>query len=195
MVVYRVRKQRKALALIGGCFFAFSAKCQRINSAGGAVAIRQIPTSGGGGQSIAYGTKRNLAKREKNMLTAKQEEYAKNIVEGMNQADAYRSAYDAENMSDNAIYREASLLADNPKVAQRIADLRNQLAKPTIMTAQERLEWLTMLVKTGGTYNLSSDKIRAIDIMNKMTGEYVQRIEADVKSDITINIELCDDEE
>ena len=124
------------------------------------------------------------------MLTGKQEEFAKNIVQGMSQADAYRSAYDAEDMSDNAIYREASLLVDNPKVAQRIMELRNELARPTIMSAQERLEWLSYLVNAdAGT----TDKLRAIDIMNKMTGEYVQKIEADVKSDVTINIELSDD--
>lgn len=124
------------------------------------------------------------------MLTAKQEEFAKNIVQGMSQADAYRSAYDAEDMSDNAIYREASLLVDHPKVAQRIRELRGELAKPTIMSAQERLEWLSYLVSAdAGT----TDKLRAIDIMNKMTGEYVQKIEADVKNDVTITIELSDD--
>lgn len=127
------------------------------------------------------------------MLTGKQEEFAKNIVQGMNQADAYRSAYDAEDMSDNAIYVEASRLIDNPNVALRIKELRDELAKATIMSAQERLEWLTVLVKTGAHYTLSTDKLRAIDIMNKMTGEYVQRIEADVKSDVNINIELSDD--
>lgn len=124
------------------------------------------------------------------MLTGKQEEFAKNIVQGMSQADAYRAAYDAEDMSDNAIYREASLLVDHPKVAQRIRELRDELAKPTIMSAQERLEWLSYLVNAeAGT----TDKLRAIDIMNKMTGEYVQKIEADVKNDITISIELSDD--
>ena len=124
------------------------------------------------------------------MLTGKQEEFAKNIVQGMSQADAYRSAYDAEDMSDNAIYREASLLVSNPKVAQRIQELRGELAKPTIMSAQERLEWLSYLVSAdAGT----TDKLRAIDIMNRMTGEYVQKIEAEVKGDVHINIELSDD--
>ena len=124
------------------------------------------------------------------MLTGKQEEFAKNIVQGMSQADAYRSAYDVEDMSDNAIYVEASRLMDNPKVALRIKELRDTLAKPTIMSAQERLEWLSYLV---GADAGTTDKLRAIDIMNRMTGEYVQKIEADVKSDVTINIELSDD--
>lgn len=125
------------------------------------------------------------------MLTAKQEAFAQNIVAGMNQADAYRSAYDADNMSDNAIYREASLLMSRPKVAQRICDMRNELAKPTIMSAQERLEWLTGLIKDD-----ESDvnaKLKAVDIMNKMQGEYIQRIEADVNNDVYISVELTDE--
>ena len=113
------------------------------------------------------------------MLTAKQEEFAKCIVEGMNQADAYRSAYSAKNMSDNAIYREASLLVANPKVAQRISDLRNQIAKPSIKTAQERMEWLTQLIDNAeeGT----NEKLKAVDILNKMEGLYVQRISGEIK--------------
>ena len=115
------------------------------------------------------------------MLTAKQEKFVQNILEGMSQADAYRSAYSCKNMSDNAIYREASLLVDNPKVAQRLTELRNELAKSSIMTAQERLEWLTGLVNTGSPYSLSAEKIRAIDVMNKMEGLYVQRISGEIK--------------
>ena len=126
------------------------------------------------------------------MLTAKQEAFVQNILQGRNQADAYRSAYNCENMSDNAIYREASLLLDNPKVAQRLQELRDKLAKPSILSAQERLEWLTQLIKSKD--ESTTDKLRAADIMNKMLGEYVQKIEADVKSEVTINIELSDDE-
>ena len=111
------------------------------------------------------------------MLTQKQELFVQKIIEGMSQADAYRSAYSCKNMSDNAIYREASLLVSNPKVAQRISELRGELATPSVMSAQKRLEWLTDLVNTGSAYSLASEKIRAIDIMNKMTGEYVQKIE------------------
>ena len=124
------------------------------------------------------------------MLTGKQEEFAKNIVQGMNQSEAYRSAYDADDMGDNAVAVEASRMMDNPKIALRIKELRDSLAKPTIMSAQERLEWLSDLVSS---FAVTQDKLRAIDIMNKMTGEYVQKIEADVKGDVTINIELSDD--
>lgn len=112
------------------------------------------------------------------MLTAKQEQFVQNIIQGMSQADAYRSAYSCKNMSDNAIYREASLLLDNPKVAQRLEELRKELASPAIMSAQERLEWLTGIIKSKD--ETTGEKLRAVDIMNKMTGEYVTKVQGDI---------------
>ena len=125
------------------------------------------------------------------MLTAKQEAFVQNIIQGMSQADAYRSAYSTKNMSDNAIYREASILLDNPKVAQRLKELRDELATPAIMSAQKRLEWLTGVINSKN--ESTGDKLRAVDIMNKMQGEYVQKVEAKVESDVTINVELVDE--
>lgn len=127
------------------------------------------------------------------MLTAKQELFVQNIIQGMSQADAYRSAYNTKRMSDNAIYVNASKLVADAKVALRIKELREQLAKPSIMSAQERLEWLTELV--GDNITPTEHKLRAVDIMNKMTGEYVQKIQAEVQTETTINIELVDDDE
>ena len=125
------------------------------------------------------------------MLTAKQEAFVQNIIQGMSQADAYRSAYSCKNMSDNAIYVNASKLASDAKVALRLSELRNELAKPSIMSAQERLEWLTRLINS--EKETTGDKLKAADIMNKMQGEYVQKVEADVKQEFTINVELVDE--
>lgn len=112
------------------------------------------------------------------MLTPKQEKFIQGIVDGLSQADAYRAAYDCLKMSDNAIYREASLLMSNPKVAQRLADISAKADKSTIMTAQKRLEWLTELIIDNETD--VNAKLKAIDIMNKMQGEYTQKIEGNL---------------
>ena len=143
------------------------------------------------------------------MLTEKQERFVQGIIEGKSQAEAYRSAYNCEKMSDNAIYREASLLIDTPKVAQRIKEIREQMMKPTIMSAQQRLEYLTRVIngeeleETAAwedgervTYNSPASiktRLQAIDLMNKMQGEYVTKVEANVDTDVHINIELSDD--
>ena len=131
------------------------------------------------------------------MLTAKQEKFVQCIIEGMSQADAYRSAYSTSNMSDNAIYREASVLMTNPNISQRLTELREKMMKPTIMSAQERLEYLTavingkkgekMLQEVNGELvevdapTSLKNKLNAIDIMNKMQGGYVTKIEGEVK--------------
>ena len=125
------------------------------------------------------------------MLTAKQELFVQNIIKGMSQADAYRSAYSTKNMADKTIHENASRLANNNKVLARLKELRGQLTNETIMTAQKRLEWLTELI--GRAEETTGDKLKAIDIMNKMQGEYTQKIEAEVSNAISINIELSDD--
>ena len=112
------------------------------------------------------------------MLTPKQELFVQKIIEGMSQADAYRSAYSCKNMSDKTIWESASTLMKNHKVATRLQELRDQLAKPSIMTAQERLEWLTERIEDENV-DINA-KLKAIDIMNKMQGEYVQKIEGNV---------------
>jgi phage terminase small subunit len=125
------------------------------------------------------------------MLTPKQEQFVKNIIDGMSQADAYRNSYDVSRMTDKSIHEKASRLMADGKVRSRLQELRDQMMKPSIMSAQERMEWLTNLINNDeeGT----NEKLKAIDIMNKMQGEYVQKVEADVKSEFTINIELSDE--
>ena len=121
------------------------------------------------------------------MLTAKQEKFVQNIIQGMSQADAYRSAYSCKNMSDKTIWENASRLANDSKVSARLSELRGQLTKATIMSAQERLEWLTKVINS--EEETTGDKLRAADLMNKMQGEYVQKVEAAVTNAVNINIE------
>ena len=126
------------------------------------------------------------------MLTAKQDKFVNCIIEGMSQADAYRSAYNTSRMTDKTIHESASKLMADPKISTRVAELREKMTSKSIMTAQERMEWLTELINNADAG--TTDRLRAIDIMNKMQGEYVQKVDANVHQDVTINIELVDDE-
>ena len=125
------------------------------------------------------------------MLTAKQELFVQKILEGMSQADAYRSAYNTKRMTDKTIWENASRLMADSKVTARLTELRNELAQPSIMTAQERLKWLTDRIADEDV-DINA-KLKAIDIMNKMQGEYVQKVEAEVKNAVNISIELVDE--
>ena len=142
------------------------------------------------------------------MLTQKQEKFVQGIIEGKSQADAYRAAYPNQKMSDKTIWETASLLMKNPKVTARIAEIREQMMKPTIMSVQERMELLSRIasgqepereahIVNGEVVELEvpaslKERRSAIDLLNKMTGEYVQKVEAEVNTSVNINVELVD---
>ena len=127
------------------------------------------------------------------MLTPKQEVFARKIVEGMTQADAYRAAYSCKRMADKTIWENASRLMADSKVQARVKELRDKINNEAIMSAQKRLEWLTKVIQN--EEESTGDKLRAIDLMNKMQGEYIQKIAAEVETETTIHIELVDDDE
>lgn len=56
-------------------------------------------------------------------LTPKQEAFCREYAKGGNAKEAYRSAYDAENMNDGAVYVAASRLLDNAKISNRVHEL------------------------------------------------------------------------
>lgn len=69
-------------------------------------------------------------------LTAKQEAFCQAIVAGMSQADAYRKAYDAENMKPATVQSKASILMADGKVRARVEELR----QPVIQKVRYGLE-------------------------------------------------------
>lgn len=113
------------------------------------------------------------------MLTDKQEKFCLNIANGMTQADAYRNSYN-NNMTDKQIWEEASKLMSNPKVNQRVKELREQTNNAFIMSAIQRKEWLTNLIANDVDAN-KTDKLKALDILNKMTGEYTTKLEGNIQ--------------
>lgn len=108
----------------------------------------------------------------------------------MSYSDAYRSAYNAEKMTDKSINEKASLLKDNVKIRSRIEELRAEIDSPKIMSAIKRKEKLSILAESSDP-NVA---MKAMDLLNKMDGEYVQKVSAEVDTTYTINIELTDDE-
>ena len=123
-------------------------------------------------------------------LTPKQEKFAKSIaIDDMNYSDAYRSAYDTSGMTDKSVNEKASWLKDQVKIKSRIEELRAEVDSPKVMSAQKRRERLTEMANSEDP-NVA---MKAIDILNKMTGEYTQKVVADVDTNVSINIELTDD--
>ena len=58
------------------------------------------------------------------LKSEKQEQFAQLIAGGMSKAEAYREAYNAENMADESIWVNASKLASDTKITLRIAEIQ-----------------------------------------------------------------------
>lgn len=114
------------------------------------------------------------------MLTPKQERFCQCIVSGMSGKDAYLTAYE-NNSNDNTAYKEAMKLLDREDVQNRIKELRKPLelqAQTKALTERDQIkEKLWSMINNSATND--SDKLRAMDILNKMNAEYIniQRIE------------------
>lgn len=67
-------------------------------------------------------------------LTIKQEAFCQKYIETGNASEAYRQAYDAENMTPQSVHVAACTLLGNPKVAERVAELQGEVAKRHAVT-------------------------------------------------------------
>ena len=78
-------------------------------------------------------------------LTVKQEIFIQRLLEGNTQAEAYRFAYNCENMKDKTIIEKASKLMAQSNIRARYEELKNELKQKmfyTVEKANEDLEWI-----------------------------------------------------
>lgn len=135
-----------------------------------------------------------------NKLNVKQENFIQGIIKGLSQRQAYKEAYNA-NYADKDIDSKASNLFNSDKVQTRYKELLKELEDKCIMTAKERMIWLSDVVR-GNIKHISyggngeeyeneayiSDKLKAIDTLNKMSGEYTTKVDANVNTEIKVTL-------
>ena len=120
------------------------------------------------------------------------ETFAQEIALGKSQRKAYRSAFPKSvNWKDETVDSKASVLAKNDKVLARIKELQEESTSKAIKTAIQRKEWLSSIIDS--MEEDTATKLKACDLLNKMDGEYTTKIEADVNTEVNINIELIDE--
>lgn len=97
-------------------------------------------------------------------LTPKQERFCLAYLETGNASEAYRRAYDAENMKPSTIHSRAYELLDNSEIAARLEELNRSAVTSAVMSRTEALEKLSALARTDlkdlvefGEYELGSD--------------------------------------
>ncbi len=101
-------------------------------------------------------------------LTNKQESFAQSIASGMNQSDAYRSAYNTAKMADKVIWTNASMLANHNKVLIRISELKAALVTKILWTRERSVDVLSKIAEED-IYK-GGEKVAAVRELNLMHG-------------------------
>ncbi|MFV0249662.1 MAG: terminase small subunit [Bacilli bacterium] len=113
-------------------------------------------------------------------LTEKQkafcEEYAAN---GCNGIKAYKKIY---NCGEKSAQDNASRLIGIDRVSEYIQELRAEIKDEAILTSIQRQVILSNMVRDNKDTKIA-DKIRAIDLLNKMDGQYIEKKAISIDTD------------
>lgn len=101
-------------------------------------------------------------------LTAKQEAFAQAVADGLTQADAYRSAYDAGKMKAETVQSKASILMANGMVRARVDSLKAALESKGLWTREKSVQALAAIADGSGAK--ANEIVAAIKELNLMHG-------------------------
>lgn len=107
---------------------------------------------------------------DSNKLTGKQEKFCQGIADGLSQADAYRAAYNAENMKPEVVHVKASELMATGKVSVRVAELRKRTESKSQWTRDMSVKALVEAYKVAREGKQSGAMTGAIKELNAMHG-------------------------
>lgn len=109
-------------------------------------------------------------------MTARQKKFAEYYAQSGNAA---QSAIKAGYSESYATHRTDEMLR-NVEIAEYIKELSEKAQDERILTAKERQAMLSDIANNEG--NSPADRIRAVDTLNKMTGEYTVKVDTTVKT-------------
>lgn len=110
-------------------------------------------------------------------MNARQKKFAEFYAESGNAEQAAIAAGYSEKYARGNAYK----LVANSGVVEYIRELVEKAQDERILSAKERRAMLSDIARSG---TLTQDRLRAIDILNKMTGEYVTKIEGSISADV-----------
>lgn len=107
-------------------------------------------------------------------LRPRQELFARLIVSGRIQRDAYRQAYGQKKANDKTVDEMACRLARQTLVAERIAELQQAAASQVLLSRERRMQLMAEAVqgpaKTAAERNA---RARCVEVYNKTAGDCV----------------------
>ncbi len=103
-------------------------------------------------------------------LTEKQKKFAEYYAQCGNATESYIKAGYSKKLANT----HASKLLQNATIQEYIQKLTEKSKTSRILTAIQRQEILSDIARNEENY--PSDRIKSIDTLNKMTGEYLQKV-------------------
>lgn len=104
-------------------------------------------------------------------LNARQKAFCEYYVASGNATEAAMKAGYSETYSKT----RTNVLLHNVEICRYVKELQEKAKSNRIMTAIERREVLTKMILKEETKD--TDRLKAVDILNKMDGEYTQKVE------------------
>lgn len=115
-------------------------------------------------------------------MNLKQQKFAEYYAQSGNATQSAECA----GYSLQTAYSQGQRLLKNVEVSAYIQELSRQEQNERIINAKERQVLLSDIARNEN--NTAAERIKAIDTLNKMTGEYVAKVQANVKP----SEKLCD---
>lgn len=104
-------------------------------------------------------------------LNARQKSFCEFYVASGNATEsAIKAGY-----SEKYTNKNVSKIRQNTAVQEYIKELQEKAKESRILTAREKREWLSEVIKNGN--EKLQDRLKALDILNKMDGEYIEKMQ------------------
>ena len=114
-------------------------------------------------------------------LTAKQILFAQGVVSGKSMKQAYRDAYDTQ-ASDSVVSTSANKLIKHPKIAAMLEEAWGETVEALVDDAAATKRYvLRQLIAHSKSAKQEGSKIKALELMGKAVGLFVERTESEVK--------------
>ena len=120
---------------------------------------------------------------EKKKLNRKQQILVDKIIDGEHPTTAYQETYNCT--SYNSAGANASRLLKNDKFKRAYEAELRRINEISILNAEQRQKILSEIAINSKS---NTEKIKSVDVLNKMTGQYIEQI----KQDVDIELKLDD---
>lgn len=120
-------------------------------------------------------------------LTPKMEIMAQVLARGDTQEQAYREAYSDKAAHMTAAVNACQIIKNNPQIMARVHELQKKAEAGAILQRKERQALLTEFALDETVSN--SDRLSAIDKLNKMSGDYSETIRQEITAQIDVKEE------